>query len=50
METTTTYYRQWSTKSEVLEVHAITGVLPGGLSCAPVGKEGRSPGVDSVVW
>lgn len=33
------------TKSEVLKVQATARVVPGGLSVAPVGKEGRDPGV-----
>ena len=35
------FYKQWSSKSKVLEIHAIGGVIPGRLSGAPVGKEER---------
>ena len=34
----TNYYKQLSTKSEVLEVRAISGVMPGGLGSALVWK------------
>lgn len=37
------FYKQQSSKSEVLEVPAISGVMPGGLNHALVGKEGRGP-------
>lgn len=47
---TTSYSKQWSTKSEVLDVFAIARVIPSGLRGAPVGKEGGDPGVGSVVW
>ena len=43
------FYKQRSSKSEVLEVYAITRAMPGGLSNAPVGKEARGPGADIVV-
>ena len=48
-ELTTSFYKQQSSKSEVLEVHATTGVMPGGFSSAPFGKAFRDLGVGSMV-
>lgn len=39
--------KQRSTKSEILEVHAITRGVPAGLGSALVGKEGRTGSVVS---
>ena len=39
--TITSFYKQWSSKSEVLEVCAITRVMSSRLSSAPVVKKGR---------
>ena len=44
--TTTSLHKQQSSKSEVSEVCIITG----GVSVAPVGKEGRGLGAGSMVW
>lgn len=41
--TTTKFYEQRSTKSEVLEVCTITGVVPARLRDAPSGEGGRKP-------
>ena len=46
---TANFYRQWSTKSEVLEVCGIARVVPGQLSGILVGKKGRDPGAGSMV-
>lgn len=45
----TSFNKQWSSKTEGLEVHAIAGVESGRHRAAPVEKEGRGPGEDSVV-
>ena len=47
--TTANYYKQWSTKSETLEVCDIARVLLGRFSDAAVKKEGRHMGVGNVV-
>ena len=44
--TTSSFYKQWSAKSEVVEVHAIASVVRSRFTNAPVQKEDR----DQRVW
>lgn len=44
------FYKQQSSRSKVLEAQTIAGVEPGELTVAPVKKEGRGPGADTMLW
>ena len=44
------FYKQQSSKTEVLEVHTVVSVEPGEYSSVPEKKEHRGLGTDSLPW